>query len=104
MLADFGSEKLAQDFVKKNKDSPLSVAGSTVQVAHARTELQTQRNVNLRKAKELVEKAPHTAGQKVELKWGKDRQVLLNADVVYQQNKEGVGGRFSGAFSGTSLP
>ena len=104
VLADFGVEKLAQDFVKSNKDSALTVAGCTVRVAYAKTELQTQRNVKLRKAKDLVEASPKAADKKVEVEWGKGRQVKLAGEVVYQQDKEGLGGHFSGDFSGVPSP
>ena len=101
--ADLGSESEVQDFVKKNKDTTLSVAGCAVTAAFARTELQTQRNVKLREAEALVKNSPEAEGKKVELVWGNKRQVTVNTEVVFQQNKTGTGGTFKGAFADLSL-
>lgn len=103
VLADLGSESEAQDFVKKNKDTTLSVAGCAVTAAFARTELQTQRNVKLREAEALVKNSPEAEGKKVELVWGNKRQVTVNTEVVFQQNKTGTAGTFKGAFADLSL-
>ena len=40
----------------------------------------------------------------VETKWGNDRQVTVNKEVVLVQNKTGVSGRFLGAYSTLTLP
>ena len=40
----------------------------------------------------------------VETKWGNDRQVLVNKEVVFQQNKLGTSGYFLGDYSGLPLP
>ena len=104
VLVDLGTEKAAGDLVKSYKNKPLTVAGCSVVVANARTELQGKRNTLLRKATELVKAAPEAAGKTVETKWGNDRQVKVGDQVVFQQDKQGLGGLFSGAFSGLTLP
>ena len=108
VLADFGSEKEAQDFVKKHKNSFPAVAGCSLEVCHARTELNTKRNTVLRKATEAVQQAVKDKGLAtdtvVETKWGNDRQVTVNKEVVFVQNKTGVSGRFLGAYSTLTIP
>ena len=54
VLANLGSEKAAQEFVKKYKGTPLTVSGCSLIIHHARTELNTKRNTVLRKATEAV--------------------------------------------------
>ena len=103
VLVDLNSEKAAQDLAKSVKENSYTVAGCTVRVGFARTELQTKRNTQLRRAAELVKAVPEAEGQTVEVLWGNKRQVKVGDSVVYQQDKEGLGGSFSGAFSGLSL-
>ena len=103
VLADFGTEKAAEDFVKKYKGSGVSVAGCSLTVAHARTELNTKRNTVLRKATEAVKASATAKDKTVETKWGNDRQVTVNNEVVFQQNKAGVGGSFLGAYAELKL-
>ena len=104
VLVDFGSEKEAQDLVKSYKDTPFTVNGCQVKVANARTELQSKRNTQLREAIELVKATEEATGKTVETKFGSDRRVKVDGQVVFQQDKQGLGGLFSGAFSGLSLP
>ena len=99
VLADLGSESKVQDFVKKNKDTTFSLAGASVKVSFARTTLQTQRNTKLREAEALVKNSLAATDKKVELAWGNKRQVLVDTEVAFQQDKRGVGGTFKGAFS-----
>ena len=40
----------------------------------------------------------------VETLFGNDRQVKVNGEVVFQQNKAGVSGYFLGAYSDLPLP
>ena len=79
-----------------------------MEVCHARTELNTKRNTVLRKATEAVQQAVKDKGLAtdtvVETKWGNDRQVTVNKEVVFVQNKTGVSGRFLGAYSILTIP
>ena len=103
-MADLGSEGAADDFVKKYKGSFPAVAGCSLEVRHARTELNNKRNTVLRKAEEAVKASELSKEKAVETKWGNDRQVLVNKEVVFQQNKLGTSGYFLGDYSGLPLP
>ena len=104
VLVDFGTEKKAQDFVKKYKNSGVSAAGCSLGVVHARTELNGKRNTVLRKAAEAVKASSAAKDKTVETLFGNDRQVKVNGEVVFQQNKAGVSGYFLGAYSDLPLP
>ena len=108
VLANLGSEKAAQEFVKKYKGTPLTVSGCSLTIHHARIEFNTKRNTVLRKATEAVRtrvlELDKDSQAKVETKWGNDRAVTVDSAVVFQQNKTGVSGYFTGAFADLTLP
>ena len=73
-------------------------------MVHARTELNGKRNTVLRKAAEAVKASSAAKDKTVETLFGNDRQVKVNGEVVFQQNKAGVSGYFLGAYSDLPLP
>ena len=81
-----------------------TVAGCSLSVQHARTELNTKRNTVLRLAAKAVEESEHSKGQQVKIAWGSDRQVKVGEEVVFQQNKAGVSGSFRGKYSELPVP
>ena len=81
----------------------MKAGALTLTVAPARTELNTKRNVALRKAEELVKASPHAHNKTVKLKW-EARSVTVNDDTVFTQNRTETGGTFKGAFANLSLP
>ena len=100
-LADFGTEDKARSFTKATKE--VKAGALTLTVAPPRTELNTKRNVALRKAEELVKASPHAQNKTVKLKW-EARSVTVNEDTVFTQNRTETGGTFKGAFANLSLP
>ena len=103
VLVDLGTEKAAQAFVRKHRNEEVPVAGCTLSVKPARTELNTKRNNSLRDAEKALKASPLTAGKTVEVKWS-ERKVTVNSDTAFSQNKTETGGTFCGVFSGLTLP
>ena len=99
VLADVGSPEKAQEVTKQLRGQAVTLGSSTLKVAPALTELNKQRNNNLREAAKLLEKE----GGSVEVKWGNDREVQVNNQVAYKQERTGVDGAFVGSFAHLSL-
>ena len=62
-----------------------------------------KRTFNLFKAKELVDKDAAANGKKADINM-KERTLKIDAQVVFNQGKEDVGGTFSGKFAHLALP
>ena len=80
------------------KGRKVEVAGCSLQVTGARTELNNKRNTLLRDAEKALKTSELTKNKEVKILFGNERQVLVNGEVAYQQNKWGVGGAFKGEF------
>ena len=79
------------------------MAKSKVRVAAALTEYNSQRNGSLHAAAKVLKASPLAKNKTVELKW-KERAVEVDGNVAFQQGKQELGGSFTGAFSGLTLP
>ena len=94
VLVDTGSRSQAKLLTQRLKREEVQLAGCTLKVGAARSELNSKRNTLLRDAEKAVKAAGYSQGKDVKISWGNSRQVIVNGEVAYQQNRWEVGEAF----------
>ena len=103
MYVEFTSSDAATKFcnhVKTSRNSKIQVSGNEITVKFARTKINGARDYSLRAACELIKKQSISESKQVEIKWGTDRHITVDKEVVFQQDKIEVGGTFMAPYDG----
>lgn len=101
--AEFASEDAAKEFLKAvgARGEVFKAGGVDIAIKPAKTKKNSARDFSLYKAKEMLEKDAPT--EKVELDRA-GRCVKVSGAVMFTQERDERGGRFSGRFSHLALP
>ena len=106
--AEFGSQDAARDALTAMKDSEFTASGATIRIKQARSKLNGQRNVSIRKAEELIKAHGGALGQETKINWATSdprvRTVTVNDTVAFCQGRNVVVGIFQHLFDDLVLP
>ena len=95
---DADSARAALRFIRDNNLTLGASGNNKLKIKATQSQLNKRRDFALRNADRLIKADPASNGKIVKIEF-KDRQVKLDDNIVFSQEKHEVGGTFSGDFS-----